>query len=329
MRSKVATLHAVAELAGCSTATVSKALNGLPVSAENLARVTAAAEELGYVPNSAARNIRGVRTMTIGVVMNLDVHPRLELMSLVSSTIADMEAAGYSVMLSVRSGDADVDTMLRRFMEHRVDGLFYWNARPAKSLDWYRRADVPVLAVAFRDDACADLPLITADGAPAYRAALQQLRSLGHRVVGEMISGVEIRDHRAIAVAEGMEWRRLDVGFDLESVVDCVGRLAAADGAPTAVFAPYPTALQVLMACEQLGLRVPDDLSLITITDAEGAALLRTPLSGVRTDFERLGHVAARAMLARLGGAVLDDIVVPDCITWIDRSSVGPARSVR
>ena len=321
---RVATLHAVAALAGCSTATVSKALNGLPVSAENLGRVRAAAEKLGYVPNIAGRNIRGGRTMTIGVVMNLDVHPQLEILELLSSTIADMEAADYTVMVSIRAGDIDVDVLLRRFLKHRVDGLFFWNARPASSLGWYQRAAIPVLAVAFRDDACADLPLVTADGGPAYRQMLDALRSHGHVVIGEMLSGREVHDHRRMASGSGMEWQRLDVGFDIDSVAACVRQIAASSTGPTAIMAPYPTALQVLAVCEELGLRIPKDLSVVSTTDGAGAALLRTPLSSIRTDFGQIGRVAARAMLDGIGGGAIQDRELPDSVTWIDRGSIGP-----
>jgi LacI family transcriptional regulator len=323
---RAATLHTVAALAGCSTATVSKALNGLPVSPENLRRVRAAAEALGYVPNVAARSVRGGQTMTIGIVMNLDFHPDTGLLAILNSTIVDMEEHGYTVLISTaRSGAAEVDTLLRRLIERRVDGLFYWNARPAKSLALYARAQIPVLAVALRDDACADLPLVTQESLPTYRRVMARLGALGHRVVGELGSpNPAQRSHDAAARAEGLTWRRLDAADDAASVHSLLASLLASDDRPTALLAPYPTALLVLDACERLGLSVPGDFSLVALNDSAGAALLRTPLATVRTDFEALGHAAAAAMLRALDGETLTDLIEPTGIDWVERASIGP-----
>jgi LacI family transcriptional regulator len=324
---QVATLRAVAEAAGCSTATVSKALNGLPVSAENLERVFAAAEALGYVPNSAARSIRGQPTMTIGIVMDVDVHPQLELMAVLDTMIGDLEREGYSVFVSVARGDGgdSADVLLRRFVERRIDGLFYWNPRPAKSLAWYRRAGIPVLAIGFRDKECADLPLVTVDGGPVYRQAFKRLKALGHRVVGDVADPQAAAARVVSAKASGLRYRRLELGHDRASVAAFVSSLADDANAPTAIVAPYPNALQFLSVCEEHGLGVPDRLSLVSATDSDGAALLRTPLSVIRTDYQKVGRAAADAMLAALGGATLSDVTVPDSIQWIERASIGPA----
>jgi LacI family transcriptional regulator len=322
-RSKVATLHAVAALAGVSTATVSKALNGIAVSPENLARVLAAAEELGYVPNEAARSMRGGPTMTVGIILHFDIHPRFELMAPVNRMIRDMERNGYSVFLSVTAGTADVNTLLRRYAERRVDGLFYWNAEDAASLDAYRRAGIPVLAIGFRDAACQDLPMVTVDSTDAYRSLYRKLTSLGHRVIYEIEPGQASDIHESAASAMGMEWRPLALVHEPEAVRDMVASLTA-QTRPVMLLAPYPTTLDVFVACDELGLEIPRDVSIVSTTDSAGAALLRTPVSAIRTDWERIGEASARAMLGALKGQHLRDIVVPDCVEFIDRASIGP-----
>ena len=319
---KAATLHAVAARAGVSTATVSKALNGIPVSPENLARVLAAAEELGYVPNEAARSIRGGPTMTVGIVIHFDIHPRFELMAPVNRMIRDMERNGYSVFLSVTGGTASVDTLLRRYAERRVDGLFYWNAEDAPSLDVYRRAGIPVLAIGFRDAGCKDLPMLTVDSTDAYRHLYRKLRSLGHRVVHEIDPGQAADLHESAASEMGVEWRPLSLVHGPDGVRDVVASLTSS-ARPVAVLANYPTSLDTFVACDELGLDIPSDVSVVSTTDSAGAGLLRTPLSAIRTDWERIGEASARAMLGALQGERLHDIVVPDCVEFIDRASVG------
>lgn len=323
-RTKVATLHAVAKAAGVSTATVSKALNGLPVSPENLARVQEAAEALGYVPNQAARSIRGAPTMTIGFVMAFDLHPATELMAIVSSLIADMQDNGYSVFLSMPGEASDPDPLLWRFIERRIDGLFLWNARASSALAAYESAGIPIVAIGPRAPGLEALPMVTVDSTAVYRQLYRDLRSLGHRAAIEIAPGPVADVHRASARAAGIDWEAVTIGFDAESATDFVRSLDR-PGGPTVVLGAYPSVVQVLAATVELGMEVPRDLSIVAITESPGAALLRTPLSAVRTDWERIGEASAQAMLRALAGERLADEVLPGCVEWIPRASVGPA----
>lgn len=319
-----ATLQTVAALAGVSTATASKALNGLQVSAENLERVQAAAEQLGYVANSAARSMRRSQTMTIGIVLHMEMHPATELMRILHSAVEDLERAGYTVLLSLAvRGSAEVDVALRRFVERRVDGLFYWNARPSKSLDLYRQSRIPVLAVSFRDEACSDLPLITVDITDACRAAMKRVREQGHRVIAEFSGSDRPAIVRAAALEAGLECRAPEVGFEQADVDRYVASLAGAKDRPTLLVADYSSILQVLVACAANGLRIPEDVSLLSTTESAGAALLPTPLSAIDTDYAKLGHASATAMLEAINGASLQDIILDSGVRWIDRPSIG------
>src|SRR5207253_748691 len=102
--------------------TASRALAGLRVKKANLNAVQKAAAELGYLPSAAARSLRVVRTMTVGMVFNqLTSALGIELLSSVSATL---EKAGYSLFISTAQGSvARYDQLLRRFIEHRVDAL--------------------------------------------------------------------------------------------------------------------------------------------------------------------------------------------------------------
>jgi LacI family transcriptional regulator len=314
-------------VAGCSTATVSKALNGLPVSAENLKRVFAAVEEVGYVPNLAARAMRSEKTMTLGMVVNFEGHPRSELLGVFQSMIGHMESEGYSVLLSiVRNGGVALDTLLQRFVAHRVDGLFYWNARPSSSLIWYERTRVPVVAVGFRDPACASLPFVTIDGAPAFMAACKDLKSLGHKYAAEIAIERAPVLHKLFASPRSMKWLDIRVGSSLDELREVVKTQLCGRGAPTAVFATPPTSTQILAVAEELGIRIPEDLSLIALSDLDEAPLLRTPLSGLRTDYEKMGHAAALTMMEALAGNRVQDVILGDSVHYIPRGSTGPAR---
>lgn len=320
----VATLHAVAKAAGVSIATTSKALNGIQVSAENYAKIHQAAEELGYVPNEAARAMRGGKSSTIGLVVHMDMNPNTELMAVLHSQIRDFEQRGYSVLLSVVEADASVDVLLRKLLERRVDGVVYWNALDAPSLAGYRRAGIPVIAAGYRDEACAWMPMVNIDATGVFEQVYSRLHALGHRRVAEVSPGQSTDLHNTMAREFGLHYEYRQIGFSVDQARTFIESLRIERDAPTALFASYATAVQLLAACEELGVQIPGDLSIVSMTDSDAAPLLRTPLSALRMDYERFGHAASEAMFAAIDGEELDDIILPGLLTWIDRSSLGP-----
>jgi LacI family transcriptional regulator len=117
-----ATLHDVAARAGVSVATASRALARTDVGDRNKnhSRVLKAAAELGYVANEAARSLRNVKTMTVGVVFN-QLHDPLstELLDALASTL---EEHGYSLFVATAQGvEERFDNLVLRFLERRVD----------------------------------------------------------------------------------------------------------------------------------------------------------------------------------------------------------------
>jgi len=71
-------------------------------------------------------------------------------------------------------------------------------------------------------------------------------------------------------------------------------------------------------------LDIPRDVSVVGSTDSAGAELLRTPVTAIRTDWERIGEASATALLGALKGERLHDVVVPNCGEFIQRASIGP-----
>ena len=318
------TLIAVAKEAGCSTATVSKALNGLPVSPENLRRVYEAVEKLEYVPNLAARAMRNEKTMTVGMVVNFEGHPRSELLSTFQDLIAQMEGEGYSVLLSIaRNEGVNLDTLLQRFLAHRVDGLFYWNAKPYNSLSWYEKAGIPVIAVVFRDPSLGHLPLVTVNAEPAFTAACQDLKDQGHRDLAEIVVDRMVPLFTMYPRLPGVRWHEIRIQHT-DALRDVVAERLLGAGAPTAVFAAPPISTQLFSVADELGIRIPEDLSLVSYYDPEDAHLFRTPLSGIRTEYDKLGNAAATAMLEALAGHTSNDVMVEDSVHYFPRASTGP-----
>ncbi|MFC7659463.1 LacI family DNA-binding transcriptional regulator [Pseudonocardia benzenivorans] len=319
------TLQSVADLAGLSLMSASRALSGGQVSPENAARVKAAAEALGYVPNVAARRMRGGRTNTVGVLINADLDPHMEIMSILDCLIREMEEAGKQVLLSVaRGGSAQIDMHLEGFLARGVDGVFFQNAQPSRLLERYRQAEVPVVAISHRDDGCPELPFVTHDAEAVFAQMYQRLTDLGHRVAVEFTRGGTPPMHEKFRSFGELRWRRCDLGSDRTVMLAHVRTELASPDPPTLFMADYPGAVELLSVCEELRVPVPEKLSVVSTVDGLSAPMLRTPLSSLRADYELFGRAAARSMLAALEGEEIEDVLVPGGMEWIERSSTGP-----
>jgi LacI family transcriptional regulator len=320
------TLHEVAARADVSIATASRALNGLPVSADSLARVQSAAHALGYVANEAARALRAERTMTMGLIFS-DLRNTLGI-DLLDALSEAIEAAGYSLLISTARGDvARYDVLMRRFLERRVDALFC--IRPAgasESLARYAAAEIPVMSLFSSAGAFAGLPLITPSLTEPSNAVGAHLRDLGHRRVavvrgpGFPQAPVEAGlKHAGLAVVEIMP-------SEADGMAAALAELMALPERPTAVVAADPQSRGLLVACELAQVAVPGELSLVSVNEtASDAHHRRHGLSAMTVDPARMGKAAAAAMVAWLAGAPPADRIKVPAASFIARGSSGLA----
>jgi LacI family transcriptional regulator len=322
------TLHEVAARSGVSIATVSRALNGLAVSKASLARVEAAARELGYVPNEAARALRSERTMTMGLIFS-DLRNTLgiDLLDALSETI---EQAGYSLLISTARGDVDrYDVLMRRFLERRVDALFCIRPRgPGVALGAYQAAGIPVVNMFAAAGAFAGLPTVLPAFAEAARDLGAHLRALGH--VRVAIVRRELRAAPLQAIGEGLKAQGLVVEAVQASEADgmrgCLAALMAERHRPTAAIAADPHARGLIAACAAAGVAVPEALSIVSLSEiaAEGYHR-RHAISAVTIDPARMGHASGAAMLAWLAGGQPQARLIVEAATFAARATTGAA----
>lgn len=300
------TLHEVAARANVSIATVSRALNGRPVSEESKRRVDEAVAELGYVANDAARALRSDRTMTMGLIFH-DVHNALAI-QLLDGLSEAVEAAGYALLFCTARGDGRrYDVLMRRFLERRVDALFCVAPRgKGESLEGYSSGNIPVLAMLTASRAFSGLPVVV----PAFDEPAEQLckhlYALGHRQVALMRGATSVPPLRAIAHV----LKKSGIRVDGEEVGGAGGaretleRVMSKKRRPTAIIAPDQVVRGLLAACEHARLRVPEDLSIVSVCDV--AAETHNEKHGISSaviDPHRMGRACGSAMLTWLSGA--------------------------
>jgi LacI family transcriptional regulator len=320
------TLHDVAAHAGVSIATASRALNGLLVSQQSLERVKRAAAELGYVANDAARSLRNDRTMALGLIFfELSSWKGLELLDALS---AEVDQAGYSVLISTARGDPGAyDLLMRRFLERRVDGLFC--VIPPEGLETPERfisAQVPLLTITRRAKAFAGQPLVMPSLHEAFAASHERLYNEGHRKIAFI---EEIERPSAIQTP------RLDSSpspFEIEMVPQpppggmqqLIQDLMARPDRPTLIGGGEAQANHAYAAAKSLGLKVPGDLSIIAFCNASDPRHPDTPLTSLMIDPGAVGRAAGSTMLNWLNGAHPPKDIRVEIAHWVWRETTGP-----
>lgn len=321
------TIRDVARAAGVSTSTVSRALDErLPRSRSATAeRVREVARELGYVRDPLASGLRRAGTSTIGVIV-----PRLTdtVMAMLYEEIAaaSAERGVFAVVASTEDSPEAERRAADSLMRRRVDGLILTTARLDTADTPTARQDAP--PAAGREDAPAVSPAVGRPAVPRVlalrtdgfhpasvgddllgaRLATRHLLDLGHRRIGlvggpEHASSALLRHqgHREALREMGVEPDpRLTTGdsFSMEAGEAAGRRLLALPEPPTAIFAVNDnTAIGVLAAAHQRGLRVPEDLSVVGYNDIPTVSRLPVPLSTVRVPFDQVARGALRLLL--------------------------------
>ncbi len=327
------TLREVADRAGVSVSTASRALSGRPhVSDARRESVEAAARALGYRPNATARSLRTQRSLTVGFVAHSLLSPGL-LRVLNGMTLA-LEEAEYTLLVTQAHGSqASYRRLLPRLFDRRIDGLFLANPDLAPDdLSLYREAMIPALALVSRGPDCGDLPLVNVIPEAACQELARRLAELGHRRAAFMVTEISQRTEfaqtlQAALLRNDIEPLLFEVERDrVDSAVGCVIAASDAPGGPTVAFATFDHTLALFAACSQAGREIARDLSLCAITDHESLTLPAPPIAALHTDNEQLGRRAAEIMFRWMEGHPPANVTSLDSTRWLHRASIGPAR---
>lgn len=302
-------IREVAARADVSVGTVSNVLNRPDlVSAATKERVHAAIEDLGFVRNESARQLRVGRSRTLGLVVHDVANPYFTGLSRGVDAVAD--AAGLAVMLCNSDGAAaKEERYLALLEEQRVQALLVTpvGVTAGRLAQLQRRG----MAVVLLDQPARRANLCSAcvDDVTGGDLATRHLIGQGHRrvayVTGPSHTG-RSRDRldgarRAFHDA-GLSDEALSVvstpGLSVREGQEAGDRLLAARPRPTAAFcASDLLALGVMRAVLDAGLRIPDDVALIGYDDIEIAVSATVPLTSVRQPRGLLGHTAAELAL--------------------------------
>lgn len=332
-------IHDVARRTGVSTATVSRALRGLPnVSPQTRELVQAAATELGYVPSPSASGLSGGRHRAVALV--IPSTGRWFYNRVVEGADSVLRAHGYDTFLVILAANPHDRERLfsNALLRKRSDAVI------ALGIDFtvaekreLRELAMPAAVVG---SAVPGVHSVGVDDAAAATAAVEHLLELGHRRIGHIGGETAYGMDRSVGEDRSTAWRAALARHGITPAASWHGlgqflmppaktaaiEMLRSPDAPTAVFAGSDEmAFGVLVAAAELGLRVPEDVSVIGIDDHDWSESYG--LTTVRQDPYEQGRTAARTVLDELTGLETPILTRRSGFELVLRRSTGPVPS--
>ncbi|MFI5832124.1 LacI family DNA-binding transcriptional regulator [Micromonospora sp. NPDC051300] len=317
------TLEAVARRAGVSRATVSRVVNGSTTVAESIQQaVRRAVEELGYVPNLAARSLVTQRTDSVALVMpeaatrvfsDDQVFP-----GIIRGAAQELEAADKQLVLMLAGSPAGHERVERYTTGRHVDGVLFASLHGEDPLPGrLARLGIPVVCSGRPLDG-ADVPYVDVDHEGGVTRAVEHLIATGRRRIAtiagpqDMVAGIErLIGYRAALTAAGLPELVAYGDFTRESGTAAMRELLAADPELDAVFAASDLmAHAALRTLREAGRRVPEDVAVIGFDDIETAAYTEPPLTTVRQPIVELGRAMTRQLLRIAAGEEVEQALM-------------------
>ena len=306
------TLDEVAQRAGVSTATASRALSRPDLVAEKTRdRILSAAQELGYSPNQTARSLRQSATRTLGLIISDILVP---FHAEVAKGVEDYASnQGYSTLLcnsdeSILREREDLE-LLRRFP---VQGLILEpTGGDLSTIEAFVRAEIPVVEVD-RMSGVEGVINIISDNVQGAADATRYLLDLGHRDIAviagnlrltsgqERLEGVR-RTLQAVGITLPPEWIVTGLNTAEDGARGARALFANASRKPSAVIAVnFMMTAGALVVLRELGLSIPHDVSVIGFDDSPVATLLDPPLTVVAQSAYEMGRSAAKVIIEQI-----------------------------
>lgn len=335
----MSTIRDVAVRAGVSQATASRALTGRgPVSPAAQEAVRAAADELGYRVNKAARALRTQRSDTIGLLVSDVRNPFFSDLAYVVEQAAAAEGISVITMNADERPDRQA-AALRTLAAQQVDGLI---VVPQGGARMSAPHGLPVVLLDRRgEDGDTRVPVVQSDNAMGARQMVEHLLEVGHRDIALIAgpqsssSGRERLEASVATLAEHgcpppPEWV-VEGDFQEGSGHRAAAQLLDAAAQPTAIFAgDNLMAVGAIAETRRRGLRIGSDIALVSFDDTRWFPLTDPPITAVVQDVDRLGREAFRTLRSLLAGAPAHDVVVPTRLVVRQSSTTDsiPLRSI-
>jgi LacI family transcriptional regulator len=336
-KKRTVTIQDVAKTAGVSVSTVSRVLNGkVDVASDTQDRILSVIDNLGYTTNLAARSMRSQKKNLVGLVMPDIAYPfAIEVMKGVNQAIAESEfdLLVYTTGDVRKSGRAFHEQKYVSLLTNSISDGVVIVAPVAGEFN----IDAPIVSI----DPLASNPSYPAVHATNYQGAtdaMDYLLGLGHRRIG-YISGraeLESSNRRLKGYYDALKKAGIPVDEELvasgdyttETGVTGARKLLGLARPPSAIFASNDQmAMGVYQVTEEMGLRIPDDLSVVGFDNITESKYMG--LTTVDQFILEMGYVATQMLIKLINGAPLDDQKYRMQTQLVVRSSCSEVKDVK
>ncbi len=327
--SRSATSIQVAQLAGVSQSTVSRVFsaNNL-VADETTAKVIEAARTLGYKPNAIARSLITRRTDMIGIVMAEITSPFYPYV--LEKFTQRLHEWGKRVLLFSTGPGSDVDETLQDVLRYQVDGLIVANATLSSALVHECAERGTPLMLFNRYVRGAQAGAVCCDNVAGGQLVADMLIEAGHQrlayIAGKPNTSTNMDRERGFSE----RLRELNYGpflreggeYTYQSGYDAAQRLLHRDDPPDAIFCANDiTALGAIDAARDLGVPIPDELSIVGFDDIPAASWTAYSLTTVRQPVNAMIDMSVRVLLERVAAPETDPVITFVPGKWVQRNS--------
>ena len=308
----MATIKDVAKLANVAVGTVSRYLNGAEIKEINKIRIDEAIKVLDFKPNQIARTLKTNKTQTIGVVIPglSDIYST----TIVKSIEEELYNKGYNIFVCDSMGNVDLEKeKVSILLDKMVDGLIIYPCKEDISyLNEYKEKKVPIITLDIKVKGFQCDQVLT-DNINATYTVTEWLINNNHKKIG-IITGSN-KSFTAVERLKGYERALEDYGikfqdkfvraqdFSERSGFEGLSQLINLEETPTAVIAcNYYTTIGAVKATYELGISVPEQLSLVGFDNIGISEIVRPALSIIVQPMNEIGMTAAKLMLKRIKG---------------------------
>ena len=337
MTKRRATIQDVARAAGVSAATVSRVLSKPDlVSEKTRLTVFNAVNSTHYRINRAAQNLRMQRAGAVLVLVpNIGKPFYSQILSGISDGFAE---SGLSVLITdTESRPLSDGDLAGRFLDGTIDGVISMDGDIDQAILKHCRdanvSDRIVFSCEWVDDPT--FPCVRSDNEMGARLAIRHLHDLGHRKIahvtgpkGNVLTGARRRgmlEERAKLDLPALPEWIIRGDFSLDSGKRAAVTIAEMSNKPTAVFCAADTvAFGLISGLNALGLRVPEDISVVGFDDIEMSESFVPALTTIRQDRHRIGMLSAEKLLERIAGEAENQPGEVLDVELVVRSSTAP-----
>lgn len=309
------TIKDVARIANVAPSTVSRVIADSPrISEETKQKVKKAMEQLGYHPNLNARNLASQSTQTIGLVMpsSKDVGFQNPFFPSVLQGISEgAHEKNYALHMTTGKSKKEIlEAVIQMVQGKRVDGLvLLYSSVEDKVISYLRERDFPFVLIGKPYKDIEAITHVDNDNIRAMKEATEYLIQLGHSQIGFiggsmelMVTADRLHGYERALIEAGIEIKKefiIHQEFLREGGQEAVREIMQLEHPPTGlVVADDFMALGVLNTLDELGIRVPEDISIVSFNNVLLAEMAKPPLTSVDINIFELGFQASKNLIA-------------------------------